>query len=191
MWMGSNKASGVQCWQPWGCQQPLGQILPLEVCEHLGDWMYSFFTHMAAQSWTISSCKAALAACGCHTMLHYSGVSDQGCVGAALDIWVIDFTVSLQKANLLISLSCSWVNVGVPCHVVCYCNSEIFCVCFFCKDLEMEGVWVSMDCFCPGYSNNRTFVRVELHPPVRLPTRLSLKVFFEFFAVIFSSEGEV
>ena len=46
--------------------------------------------------------------------------SDQGLVGAALDVWVIDFKVSLQKAKLLISLCCSLFSVGFPCYVVCY-----------------------------------------------------------------------
>ena len=52
-------------------------------------------------------------------------------------------------------------------------------------------VWISMDCHLPGYSDDRAFVRMELHLPVCLPPLQSLKVLLKFFAVIFCSEGEV
>ena len=104
----------------------------------------SFFIHLTAWHWIISSCKAALVVCGSHTVLQYLlrvGLTRVLYnVGAALDVRVIDFKVSLQKAKLLISLFCSLFNAGVLCHV-CYCNPEIFCVCFFCEDLAMEGIW--------------------------------------------------
>ena len=32
------------------------------------------------------------------------GCSDQGLIGMALDVWVIDFKISVQKAKLLIFL---------------------------------------------------------------------------------------
>ena len=44
----------------------------------------------------------------------------------------------------------------------------------------MEGVRVSMDCLLPGYSNDRAFVRMELHQPVSVPSLQSLTVFLEF-----------
>ena len=65
--------------------------------------------------------------------------SDQGFVGVALDVWVIDFNVSFQKAYVHISLCCCSYNVGVPLHVDWYCDAEIFCVSFF-----LEGVQVSI-----------------------------------------------
>ena len=46
----------------------------------------------------------------------------------ALDVQVIDFEVSLQKAKLLIAQCCYVVNVSVPCHVVCYYGPKIFWV---------------------------------------------------------------
>ena len=55
----------------------------------------------------------------------------------------------------------------------------------------MEGVRVSMDCLLPGYSVDRPFVRMELHKPVSLSPLQNLKVFLEFFAVVFCSEGEI
>ena len=51
------------------------------------------------------------------------------------------------------------MNVGVPHHVVCYCNPEIFLVYFFYKDLATKGVWISMDCLLPTYYDHRSFVR--------------------------------
>ena len=70
--------------------------------------------------------------------------------------------------------------------------SYIFCVGFFCEDLAIKGVWVSMDCLLPGYSDDRAFGRMELHQPVSLPPPVqSLKVFLELSAVVFYSEGEV
>ena len=55
----------------------------------------------------------------------------------------------------------------------------------------MEGVWVSIDCLIPCYSDDRAFVRMELYQPVSLLPLQSLKVFLAFFTVIFCSEGVV
>ena len=66
----------------------------------------------------------------------------------------------------------------------------MFCVCFFYEDLAMECVKVSMDCLL-GYSDDRAFVRMILHQPVRFLPLQTLKLLLEFFAVILCSEGEV
>ena len=42
-------------------------------------------------------------------------------------------------------------------------------------------VWISMGWLFPGYSDDRAFVKMELHQPVSIPPLQSLKVFFEFF----------
>ena len=54
----------------------------------------------------------------------------------------------------------------------------------------MEGVNVCIHCLPPGYSDDRAFVRMELHQPVSLPPLQNLKV-LKLFAVIFCGEGEV
>ena len=73
----------------------------------------------------------------------------------SLGVWVIDFEVPLQKAGLLIDICYSLCNVGVSCHIVCYCNPTICCTSFFCKGVSMEGVWVSLNGLLPGCSDDR------------------------------------
>ena len=67
---------------------------------------------------------------------------------------------------------------------------EIFCVCFFCEDSAMEGVWISMDFFfmvilitehLPGWNS----ISQSASPSPKLEGLLGV------FAVIFCSEGEV
>ena len=49
-------------------------------------------------------------------MLQYSSVG----LGVVLDVWVIVFKTSLQQAKIPMYLFCSFFNVDVPHHVVCY-----------------------------------------------------------------------
>ena len=55
----------------------------------------------------------------------------------------------------------------------------------------MEDLGVSMNCLCPGYSDDRAYDKIELqHQSVSFPPIKSLKVFLEFFAVVCFSESE-